>query len=260
MMTAAPSKREQVKDFWNSRAAFQALAGTNDFTAKRLEHDTLLKHIRDGQSVLEIGCGNGLLSIEMAEKFNVQVDAFDFAADMIADAKERAKLAKLKGKIAFDVRDVRDDAMPDGNYDIAITERVIINLLSWEEQADAIRKIVRHLKPGGRFLMCENSATGLGRLNELRALSGLDPVVPPWHNRYLNDAEVAALTIAGVKLAEVIPYSATYYFVSRVVNAFHAKQTNTEPSYDAPINQLGLILPAIGDTAQGKLWIFERTA
>jgi ubiquinone/menaquinone biosynthesis C-methylase UbiE len=259
-MSASPSKREQVKDFWNSRAAFQALAGTNDFTAKRLEHDTLLKHVRDGQRILEVGCGNGLLSIELAEKFNVHIDAFDFAKEMITDAQERATGVALKGKIAFDVRDVRDDAMPAGNYDIAITERVIINLLSWEEQADAIAKIVRHLKPGGRFLMCENSATGLGRLNELRALCGLDPVVAPWHNRYLDDSEVAALTIPGVTLAEVIPYSATYYFVSRVVNAWNARMTNTEVSYDSPINQLGLILPAIGDTAQGKLWIFERTA
>jgi 2-polyprenyl-3-methyl-5-hydroxy-6-metoxy-1,4-benzoquinol methylase len=259
-MTGATSKREQVKDFWNSRAAFQALAGTNDFTAKRLEHDTILKHVRDGQRVLEIGCGNGLLSIEMAEKLDVSIDAFDFAAEMIADAKERAKSAKLRGTINFDVRDVRDDAMPDGNYDVAITERVVINLLSWEEQADAIAKIVRHLKPGGHFLMCENSATGLARLNELRALCGLEPVIAPWHNRYFNDAEVAALRIPGVELVEVIPYSATYYFVSRVVNAWNAKMTNTALTYDSPINQLGLILPAIGDTAQGKLWIFKRTA
>ncbi len=259
-MSDAVDKREQVKAFWNSRAAFQALAGTNDFTAKRLEHDTLLGHIKDGQSILEIGCGNGLLSIEMAEKFDVSIDAFDFAAEMIVDAKERAKTASLKGRINFDVRDVRDEALPGGRYDIAITERVIINLMSWEEQADAIRKIVRHLKPGGRFLMCENSMTGLGRLNEFRGLCGIDPVQPPWHNRYLIDSEVAALAIPGVRLAEVIPYSATYYFMSRVVNAWNAKMTNTEVSYDSPINQLGLILPIIGDTAQGKLWIFERTA
>jgi ubiquinone/menaquinone biosynthesis C-methylase UbiE len=258
-MSDAVDKREQVKVFWNSRAAFQALAGTNDFTAKRLEHDTLIGHISDGQNILEIGCGNGLLSIEVAEKFDVSIDAFDFAAEMIVDAKQRAGAAKLKGRINFDVRDVRDDAMPSGNYDVAITERVIINLMSWEEQADAIGKIMRHLKPGGRFLMCENSATGLARLNELRSLCGIAPVEPPWHNRYLIDAEVAALTIPGVRLVEVIPYSATYYLMSRVVNAWNAKMTNTEVSYDSPINQLGLILPAIGDTAQGKLWIFERT-
>jgi len=257
-MNVAIGKREQVRDFWNSRAAFQALAGTNDFTAKRLEHDTLLKHVKDGQRVLEVGCGNGLLSVEMAEKFDVSIDAFDFAAEMIADAQQRARAATLKGRIAFDVRDVRDDSMPDGGYDIAITERVIINLLSWDEQADAIAKIIRHLKPGGRFLMCENSAVGLSRINELRALCGLDAVVPPWHNRYLDDAEVAALTIPGVRLVEVVPYSATYYLVSRVVNAWNAKMTNTPVAYDSPINQLGLILPAIGDTAQGKLWIFER--
>ncbi len=259
-MNDAAGKREQVKTFWNSRAAFRALAGTNDFTAKRLEHDTLLGYIKNGQRILEVGCGNGLLSIEMAEKFDVSIDAFDFAAEMIADAKQRAAGASLKGSINFDVRDVRDDAMPSGGYDIAITERVIINLMSWEEQADAIGKIMRHLKPGGRFLMCENSATGLARLNELRGLCGIDPVQPPWHNRYLIDKEVAALAIPGVRLVEVVPYSATYYLMSRVVNAWNAKMTNTEVSYDSPINQLGLILPAIGDTAQGKLWIFERTA
>jgi ubiquinone/menaquinone biosynthesis C-methylase UbiE len=254
------SKREQVKDFWNSRAAFAALAGTNDFTAKRLEHDTLLKYLKDGESILEIGCGNGLLSIEMAEKFAVNVTASDFAKEMIADAKQRAVGATLKGTLSFEVKDIRDDAIGAAGFDMAITERVIINLLSWQEQADAIKTIVNHLKVGGRFLMMENSATGLARINELRALCGLEPMEAPWHNRYLDDAEVAALQIPNARLVEVVPYSATYYLVSRVVNAWNAKMTNTELRYDSPINQLGLILPSLGDTAQGKLWIWERTA
>jgi len=87
---------------------------------------------------------------------------------------------------------------------------------------------------------------------------GLPEISPPWHNLYLDDEKVSELTIDDCDLVEVVPYSATYYFLSRVVNAWLAHQEGRDPSYDAPVNRLAQLLPPIGDHAQGKLWVFEK--
>ena len=106
--------------------------------------------------------------------------------------------------------------------------------------------------------MCENSVVGLAKINELRDLVGLGSISPPWHNVYLVDDDVMALSLPGANLVEVDTFMSTYYFLSHVVNAWLAKHEGKEPSYDAPVNQLGLKLPAIGDCSQTKLWVFER--
>jgi hypothetical protein len=107
--------------------------------------------------------------------------------------------------------------------------------------------------------MCENSQDGLDAVNILRARVGLPAISPPWHNRYLRDAELAVADLPGVELDEVRHYSSTYYFLSRVVNAALAAQEGREPEYEHPLNQLALQLPPIGEFGQGRLWLWRKT-
>ena len=107
--------------------------------------------------------------------------------------------------------------------------------------------------------LSKNSKVGLDHLNKLRISAGLETISPPWHNVYLADDLVASLEMPGVNLVDVEPFSATYYFLSRVVNAWLAIKEGKQPAYDAPVNQLALGLPSFGECAQGKLWVFERT-
>lgn len=258
-MSPSKEKRHQaVLDFWNDRARLAELAGSNDFVAKELEVSTLINHIRPGQKILEVGCGNGYTAVEFARRLPVDIYAIDFSPEMIESARKLADERTLKGRVQFEVADVRKLSSSKSSFDLVYTERLLINLPDWPEQAKAIQDITARLKPGGRYLMCENSQDGLDRINELREACGLDAIAPPWHNRYLRDSEVAALEVKGLKLAGVHCYSSTYYFVSRVVNAWLAAQEGEEPQYDAKVNQLALLLPSIGDFGQGKLWIWEK--
>jgi hypothetical protein len=108
--------------------------------------------------------------------------------------------------------------------------------------------------------MLENSQDGLDKINLLRQQVGLQPVKAPWHNRYLKDSELQTFSVPGVVLEKVIFHSSTYYFLSRVVNAWLAAQEGKEPDYDSPVNELALRLPAIGDLGQGKVWVWKRLA
>jgi len=249
---------DAVLEHWNNRAQLQQRAGSDDLIAKKLEINALSNHIKKGMAVAEFGCGNGTTAIELLTQFDIELNCFDFSPAMIEAAQKLAVEVGVDHRVTFSVCDVRSETLLDKKFDLIYTERMIINLPDWEAQARAIRYLISHLRSGGRYLMCENSQTGLDRINSLRIAAGLDVINPPWHNVYLNDEQVEQLDLADAKLVEVDAYSSSYYFLSRVVNAWLSAREGRQPVYDAPVNQLALQLPPIGDFAQGKLWVFEK--
>lgn len=251
--------KDRILEHWNQRATLAERAGSNDLVAKELEIRAISKHIKNGMVVAEFGCGNGTTALELLRKYDIDLHCFDFSPAMIESARKLAEDSGMGDRIHFAVGDVRNELELSRKFDVIYSERMIINLADWESQAKAIRYLIRHLNVGGRYLMCENSKVGLDHLNKLRISAGLEIISPPWHNVYLADELVASLEMPGAKLVDVEPFSATYYFLSRVVNAWLAIKEGKQPFYDAPVNQLALELPPFGDCAQGKLWIFERT-
>lgn len=247
-----------ILEHWNQRATLAERAGSNDLVAKELEIRAISQHIKNGMVVAEFGCGNGTTALELLRKHDIELHCFDFSPAMIESAQSLAEEAGMRHRIHFQVGDIRDEPEVGKKFDAIYSERMIINLPDWETQARAIRYLTGHLNVGGRYLMCENSKVGLDHLNKLRISVGLEGISPPWHNVYLVDDLVASLVMPGVELVDVEPFSATYYFLSRVVNAWLAAKEGKQPTYDASVNQLGLELPSFGDCAQGKLWVFER--
>jgi ubiquinone/menaquinone biosynthesis C-methylase UbiE len=248
---------QEKKKFWNDRAENGELAGTNDLNLKKIEISELEKYFSDDLTVLEVGCGNGESAEYFASKFKISIDAIDFAEKMVTVAIERLKLRKdLLGKVSFQVADIRE-FNTDLKYDLIYCQRSLINLDSWPEQQHAIEKILGWLTPGGRFVMCENSLDGLNQINSYRNALDMEDILPPWHNQYLEEAEVAKVNIAGVKLEEIVSFSSTYYFLSRVVNAALAAQMGESPAYDSPINLLAMNLPPINNAGQTKLWVWK---
>lgn len=250
--------RNKVKDFWDQQAAQGVAAGTRDLIAKELETRAITSHAADGMRVLDAGCGNGVTALALAARLQVDIDAFDYSAKMIEAARESAASASLRGTVRFFVSDLTALEGVSGPYDLVYTERSLINLPDWEAQCRAITGLLGLLKPGGAYVMCENSLDGLEEVNQMRVSLGLSRVDPPWHNRYLRDAEVNSLRVPGCVLEGVDCFSSTYFLLSRVVNAWLCAREGKEPQYDAPINQLALKLPAIGKLGQTRIWRWRR--
>ncbi len=248
----------EVHLHWNRRAKLGRAAGTNDLILKQLEIDAISKHVRDGMRILDAGCGNGITAIKIAEKFNVNIEGFDFAEKMVEMAQVRAADANLKGSLSFEVADLLNIPNNRGKFDLIYSERALINLKDWPEQKRVIANLCQLLNGGGCYLMCENSQDGLDRINHLRELMQLSPIEPPWHNRYLLDDEIETLVLPGVRLESVDHFTSTYYFLSRVVNAAMAAQENKEPDYDAPVNKLALTLPPLAEMGQTRIWLWRK--
>jgi ubiquinone/menaquinone biosynthesis C-methylase UbiE len=254
---------DKVKEFWDSRAELGSVACTTDLIAKQLEINAIAKHAKNGMNILDLGCGNGITAFELAKQYHSLVMGVDYSQPLIDAAIEMVyKAPKTKGSCLFvkgDISDQNDPIWEQSHFDMVYTERAIINLPSWEKQRQAIVRIFDLLKPGGIYVMCENSRDALRRLNELRTSIDLTPIVEPWHNKYLEEECVKQLRKCGnVYLKEVINYSSTYYFLSRVINAWDAEVKGKTPRYDAPINKLALSMPSVGDVGQGKIWVFKK--
>ena len=249
-----------TRELWDARAALGDQAGTQDRIAKELAMRELRRHIHIGQTVLDVGCGNGQ-TIEYLLNWEptLRMLGIDFSPAMIAAARERCGVTAV-----FSVWDLLSPlpipTFPDGGADVAITERVLINLGTWKEQTAVIRRILDAVKPGGLYLMIENSFYGFSHINFERERRDLLRIQAPAHNRYLIDDEIEGLRFDDATLQAVVPFSGLYYFLSRIVNARIAADNGKDPEYNSPLNRLALDLPTTSfpHCAQGKLWIWRK--
>jgi len=145
-----------------------AASTIQDLRTRYLETRAIFSYLRDGMRVLEIGCGNGYVAEQLVRQFDVELDASDFSTDMIKVALVR-DVNRARGRVKFFQEDVLKLDRRD-RYDLVFTERCIQNLVSWEDQKVALRRIVDALKSGGEYLMLESFWTGLNNLNAARGV------------------------------------------------------------------------------------------
>ena len=103
-----PFTKEQIRDLYRQEAARHGAGGTStiqDIRTRDLEISAIRKHLSDGLSVLEVGCGNGYTAEALAREFAIQIEAFDYSEELVALAKER-DLRGLRGSASFAFGDV----------------------------------------------------------------------------------------------------------------------------------------------------------
>jgi cyclopropane-fatty-acyl-phospholipid synthase len=71
----------------------------------KMEHVCRKLRLREGEEVVEAGCGWGALALHMAERHGVKVRAFNVSTEQIRHAREEARRRGLAGRVEF----VEDD-------------------------------------------------------------------------------------------------------------------------------------------------------
>ncbi len=106
-----------------------------------------------GGSVLEIGCGNGVQSIYILQKFAPSyVKGVDLNGANIVIAKGEAERLGLK-EIEFEVGDAQKlSKIPDGSFDFVVN---IESAFHYPDKPAFLREVRRVLKPGGHFLIAD---------------------------------------------------------------------------------------------------------
>lgn len=265
------ARTEQIHRYWDERAleyGTEMRASTADVLAKRLEMTALLAEVdrraaeKNGTlRVLDVGCGNGLLALAIAERYEAEVTGVDLSEEMVARANEaQAEQGDaLKGACRF----LRCGALElleridAGSVDVVVTERCLINLTSVDEQVAALETIRTVLAPGGVYLMCECTQLGLDRVNDVREEFDLARIQPPWHNLYLDESKILPAAEGLFELERVEHFASTYYLLSRVMNAKLTPE-GEDPDYLSPVNLIAADLPALGDYAPQRLFVLRK--
>lgn len=289
--------RGAVLEHWESWArtyGSELRATTKCETIKLLEIEAFVRwigrlHQGEEPVVLELGCGNGINGFALAERHSgLRYIGVDFSEAMISNAlstvDRHAAGVSSAARLAFGVADVRkltmplvlDESSPHGageqargllplkEADFAITDRMLINLGSPQEQLDAMRRIAELVRKGGHFLMLENSAQTHASLNRIRAALDLDPRQPAPFNVFIDEDAVIATFSEEMELVAVDDFSAIH---DLILYAVQPALRDGEVEYDTPLLQeLTAALVAIdaaevdrrGAFGQNRLWVWRR--
>jgi ubiquinone/menaquinone biosynthesis C-methylase UbiE len=106
----------------------------------------LSSHLQPGQKVLELGCGTGYFTRELAAT-GAQITAVDISPDLLEVARRECP----NGNTTFEIQNACALTYPDETFDSVVGSSVLHHL----EIDDALREIARVLKPGGSIYFTE---------------------------------------------------------------------------------------------------------
>jgi ubiquinone/menaquinone biosynthesis C-methylase UbiE len=149
--------KQQVAAHWNRRAAnFDEDFGHSIRTpAERAAWDRILDLILPAAGALEaldIGCGTGFLSLELAARGR-RVTGVDFAPSMIAQARKKA--AESQAAIRYEEADAEQLPFAAASFDIAVSRHLLWTLPYPDRAMD---EWIRVLRPGGRLIVVDSQA------------------------------------------------------------------------------------------------------
>jgi ubiquinone/menaquinone biosynthesis C-methylase UbiE len=122
--------------------------GTQESTARALG---LLPPLTPGQRILDIGCGSGAQTIDLAQACPAQIVATDNHPPFVAQLKKRADELGLGDRITAQVADMNELPFPDGSFDLIWSEGAIF-IIGFSKGLSDWRRL---LKPGGHLVVSE---------------------------------------------------------------------------------------------------------
>jgi ubiquinone/menaquinone biosynthesis C-methylase UbiE len=132
--------------------------------AKLQRRELFLNQIpwRGDETVLDVGCGRGLLLTAAARRLKtgkaVGVDLWqkeDLSGNRPEATLENARLEGVADRVEVKDGDARQLQFADASFDVVISGLALHNIYNGEERAKAVREIARVLKPGGHVAIVD---------------------------------------------------------------------------------------------------------
>jgi ubiquinone/menaquinone biosynthesis C-methylase UbiE len=207
--------RRRIDEYWERPDTISLL----DRNLRKLETDFVLSHLSENDELADFGCGDGESTVLYAAKVRTCL-ALEHSNRLRVKAAERFAAAGLTN-VTLVEGDVLDLSEYEGRFNVIVTQRVVINFMTWDEQKKVIQNIWSTLRPEGRYVMIEDTFEGFEAMNSVRRALGL-PNVPlhDWHNYFLHYDKLMQY-IDGKFVVEKSRTFNLYYLLTRVyVNMF----------------------------------------
>ena len=152
---------ETQQDIWTQWLLKRRFGGNADMMQKMFDllypiRDQVLSHVhlKDRETLLDVGCGDGLIAFGALEKFeNCQVIFSDISQDLLDHVQALAREMSLSDRCQFVCASADDLSLfESGSVDAVTTRSVLIYVPAKEK---AIHEFQRVLKRGGRLSLFE---------------------------------------------------------------------------------------------------------
>jgi ubiquinone/menaquinone biosynthesis C-methylase UbiE len=116
----------------------------------KMQANEVVKHIKDGDSVLEIAPGAGYLSIELSKLGKYKITGMDISKDLVEIANRNAKEASVD--INFQQGNVSNMPFHENMFNFIIC---VLAFKNFKEPLKALEEMHRVLKPSGTALIMD---------------------------------------------------------------------------------------------------------
>jgi ubiquinone/menaquinone biosynthesis C-methylase UbiE len=118
------------------------------------EETVRLARVEPGDSVLEVGCGTGTLTLAAKRQAGPsgQVFGIDVIPGMIAASQQKA--ARAQEEVTFQLGSIDDIPFPASRFDVVICSFMIFHMAE-QTRRKGITEVYRVLKPQGRWLVLD---------------------------------------------------------------------------------------------------------
>jgi SAM-dependent methyltransferase len=103
-------------------------------------HDFFVSHVKPGERVLDVGCGNGALACDLAER----AGAIVFGIDINPKNIHTAQTVRAHPNVTYQVGDVYHDLPCDASFDVIVLSNVLEHLV---DRPAFLRGLVTHFAP-----------------------------------------------------------------------------------------------------------------
>jgi len=232
--------KQENYNFWKNRLKFNSLEKvcTNDVNLDILESKQFLDENLQGKTILEIGCGNGLLYNEICKTYKIKkYIGVDFVKEFIEFCKKKYHGGEF---IQLDISKIKENSFKD-KFDYIISKRTIQNVLNHSLQLKVVDALGLFLKKNGRIILVESSKDAQNNINKERKIFKLKKIIPPFYNLFFSDEKINNHVFKNVKLVNIHPFASDFYYVTRLIYAIYAKfYLKKKPSFYHSLQKVAL--------------------
>ena len=145
---------QEIASFWNARTLRASELGS--YCQKCVDYQIRPELKRCGKQleVLDLGCGNGLLSIFLAQNYGFQVTGVDISQTAIEFARETCQ--EQNAKVTFLNVDILDESLDLPKYDLIIGHAVLHEFVG-DDFGHLAQFLTGHVREDGYCSFLENN-------------------------------------------------------------------------------------------------------